>query len=160
MDIIYLGAVLFSVVIVLVIASYVFSQVQAGILASPMSGSIEVNQSLGISDTAIGGFDAVGLGAFVCLLIATLLLMVYIPANPIYIPIFIILAIITIVVSVALSNLWAQLEATAVISTTMASFPMSSFIFNNLPIITSAIIGLGLIITYAKGSYGGANNVH
>lgn len=122
---------------------------------SPMAESIPTNATLEMADNLVSGFDVIGLAAFICLVVVVLVLAMLIPANPAYIGLFIIIGVIAVIIAVPFSNMWEEFSLNSEMASTTNALPITSFIMANLPLIVAALIGLLLVVTYAKGGVSG-----
>jgi len=155
MDVILLAALVFVVAIAAVVGTHLFAEINENLQDSPIGESSYANKSWISAVEVSENFDSLVLAAFIAMIIMSLILAAVIPAHPIFIPVYVFIAILAVVISVPISNAFDEFANSATLSGTVNSyFPMADFILSNLPIIIVVLIGLMMVVTYAKGGRG------
>jgi len=143
-----------SIAITILIAGYLYNQIDAGFADS----GLETNESsvafdsFSLAFTAFdGGYAFIVIGMILALLVSSF----FIPTHPIFIFVNILGIMILIFLGSVFSNLYSTIVAQPGLNATaLQYFPISSFIALKLPWIGAIIIFLSTIVMYSKGKGG------
>ena len=150
MDIILIAGILFALVVSAIIVTAVFDELDPGIQES-IGSSSRANDSWMDVKAVTENFDMAVLAGFICLVIISLILAVVIPANPVFIPVYIVLGLFVLVIAVAISNGYDMMSDSSQLSGIVNDhYPVSDFIMTNLPLLMGILVVIMMIITYAK----------
>jgi hypothetical protein len=152
-DLIIMVAIAFGLVIAFIFITTITDQLNVAFQDTPIGQSNYSNTTMQQTTSVTHNLDFITLTVFICLFIVTILFAVYIPANPIFIPIFIIFGIIGVIICIPLSSGYEEFAENSALSATVNSYyPITDIIMSNLPIFFAAFTAILLIITYVKGS--------
>ena len=103
----------------------------------------------GIDKTAKMGDTMVGL-AFVGLLLVLLISAILVPTNIIWTVIYLVVGTIMWFLSVPISNMWESFINNPSMSGMVAEMPLTNQLFSNLPVFTTIILMILIVILYGK----------
>ena len=115
-----------------------------------MSNS-HINNSVnhGITKTAKMGDTMVGL-AFIGLLLVLLISAILVPTNIIWTVLYMIVGTILWFLSIPISNMWESFINNPSMSGMVAEMPLTNQLFTNLPVFTTIILMILIVILYGK----------
>ena len=154
-DVVVVAVLLFISAIFLFIGNYLTNTLMDRALTHP-----EMNSSQGAVDsynsvkTQANRLDYVYLAYFIGLIIGILITGWLIGGNPIFMFFYVIILIMGVIVSPILSNAYQSFIETPTLTGTVANFPITTFIMQNLPIFIAIIGMLGLLVMFAKPNSG------
>ena len=150
-DMLFVIVTLISIAITLLVAGYVYVQIDSGFEDSGLESNESAEAydsfavSFGIFDTGMG-FILVGL------IIGLLISSYFIPTSPVFVVINIIGFLILVFIGAVFSNLYSEMILQPGLNTSALLFPITNFIATKLPFIGAIIVFLSSIIMFAKGT--------
>ena len=94
--------------------------------------------------------DYVVFAVFMAFVISLIIASFLVPAQPIFMFIFLIVDIIIVAMSAVLSYVWVDISTRSTFVANITSFPITTHLLENLPIYITIVALLSLAITYAK----------
>lgn len=142
LDLIYVVCAILFVTIVFIVAYHFGSSITSSALGE---GSTEGTAMLDRMDTGLlPVFDylvvAIVFGSFLSLLVAGY----FLRSSPVFFVIAFFIIILNLILAVVFNRVWETITSVETLSTTVAAFPMTNFIFSNFPII---VVGMGFLIS-------------
>jgi hypothetical protein len=157
-DIAFLLVVAMVHSIFLLVVSYVFPQITAGISASPIGNLTSSQSALNSTNTIAGSGNMVFLTIFIGLCITVLITSFFIDSSRILVPIYIIGVGFLILFAVIVENVYEGFAESATFAATAATQPTIDFIMNHLVAIAIGVGVLSMILIFAKsGGVGGSS---
>lgn len=148
MDLFLVIVVVFACSIAFVV-SYGFVNDVLAETQAQIGGNTHANETLQAAMDATETFDYVVVAIFAGLIIATILSAFLINVHPAFLWLFLLVTMLAIIVSVPLSNAYQLANMTS-----KSSFPLTSFIMNNLPVLTLIVGVFAVVVVYAKSRFG------
>ncbi len=149
----FVGSIfIFLIAVVLILVSY-FSTAVAEIPA--FANNTLVNQTMASAANGINIMDGVMLIIVISLMIGSVVSASMINSRPVYFVISVLMNAACYVINTAFSNVFVGLASNPTFAATANKFLLTTFLMQNLPLIS---IGIGFVVAiffYAKGSGGG-----
>jgi len=112
--------------------------------------TVEIDKTFERTRSVNDMFDYIFLFLSFGLIVAIIITSYLVNVHPVFFPIFVILLALAVVISVALSNAYMEIEQVAALNSTMTKFRITSNIMENLPILTTLIGAIALVVLYSK----------
>jgi len=156
MDVIYILTFIFGAAIIFISVTMIMNEMDSSMEEFFQDADSSVpNDTWNEAVEVTENFDILVLGAFIALIVMALILAAVIPANPVFIPVYLMLAFVAVIIAVPISNTFEDFSAESSFQSIVTNhYPIATFIFQNLPIIIVVIIAMMMIVTYAKGGSG------
>lgn len=148
-DITFVMVSLTSIFITLLVAAYIYNQIDIGFSDS----GIETTESAKAYDdfeVAFGIFDTSFIFITIVLIVALLISSFAIPAHPVFLVINIFGFLVLIFIGAIMSNLAYDVSIQEGINTSTSYFPASAYVVSKLPWIGAIMVLLSSIIMYSK----------
>ena len=148
-DIVFCLVTLTSIFITLLVAVYIYNQIDIGFSDS----GLETNESAEAYDAfevSFGIFDKSFIFIMIGLIIALIISSFAIPAHPIFLVINVIGFIVLIFLGAILSNAAYDISEQEGLNDSMSYLPVSSYIVGKLPWIGAIIVLISSIVMYSK----------
>jgi hypothetical protein len=158
-DVLFIGVALFAIGTALLISHFAFNQVIIGMQNnSVVNSSNATMEALNGARSVTNMWDYLIFGFFIGLVLALIITAYFIGGNPIFLFAFFLVVVIGVVLASVLSNAWDSISSTPPLSGSLASFPLTNHLIQNLPIYIAVIGFIGMIAMFAKpfSSDGGA----
>ena len=152
-DSIFVIVTLISIAMTMVVAGYLYTQIDTGLADSGLETNISA-QAFDDFEIAFTTFDSSYAFIVIGLIIALLISSFFIPTHPVFIVINIIGLMILMFMGAIFSNLYSEFILQEGMST-VAYYPITTFIATKMPWIGSIIIFISTILMYAKAKTDG-----
>lgn len=156
-DILFVMVTLTSIFITLLIAAFIYNQINVGFSDSGLESNVSAT-AFDAFGVAFGIFDKSFIFITIVLIIALLVSSFAIPAHPIFLVINIVGFLVLIFLGAVLSNLSYDIAQQDGLDTTVTTLPISAYIVSKLPWIGAIMVLLSSIVMYSKvraeGGYG------
>ena len=150
-DMVFVLVTLIGIAIVLVVAGYVYTQIDIGFGQSGME-TTESAQALDSFASGFHIFDTSYAFILVGLIMGLLVSSFFIPSHPIFLVINIFGFMILVFIGAVFSNMYSDIILVEGLNASaMTYYPITTFIATKLPWIGAIIVFLSSIIMYAKG---------
>lgn len=151
-DVLMFGILIFAIAIGLFVINFIMtSAIDAMTSTSEINASNETVTVLEATKTStLNRLDLFVLALFIGLVLAIIISGWLVGGHPIFMFLYFIVVIIGVIVSAFLSNVWETFTQSATFGTTIANFAISNNILLNLPIYTTVIGFIGIIVMFAK----------
>jgi hypothetical protein len=150
-DVVLIGVILFALSTGVLVIFFASQQVVGQMVLIPA-----INQSAGTvtvlnaTNENMARFDWLLFGAYIGMVLALMITSWYVPGNAIYAFVYMIVAVIAVIVSAFLANMWEAISQATVLSGASASFPIVNHLLTYLPMYTSVVAFIGLVVMFAK----------
>jgi len=152
-DIFFIIVILFVMSVVGIFAHYTWNrfapQFQTQINESNLSTPL-IDTAIEKTQSVTNMFDYIFLFLVIGFIVAIIITSYLVNVHPVFFPIFAILLALAVVISVALSNAYMEIEQVSTLNSTMTKFRITSSIMENLPILTTLIGAIALVVLYSK----------
>ena len=148
-DMAYAVAGLFALVITLMVVHVAWDAIEEDLVVQEADNPTVV-RTLAKGDVLVSLFDRVVVGGLIASFILLIILAAIIPTSPIFMIAFLLYTAIMTMVSAIISNTYDLFIASEKISDVASAYPITTLIFENLPLITVMLGSILLIVTYAK----------
>jgi hypothetical protein len=150
-DVIVISVLTFvTAVIVYIIAFSGNAVIQRMILTPGINESSGAVRALEGTQRTILRFDYVVFGVFIGLAFALIITGWFVAGNPIFSFVYFLVIVFGVAVSAVLSNVWQQMTGQATLNTILYTFPITNQLMVHLPLYTTILGFLGLIVMFAK----------
>ena len=148
-DMAYAIAGLFALVITLMIINIAWDEVEEDLSVSEADNPTVI-QVLERGDVMVSMYDQIVVGGVIGSFIVLIILAAIIPTSPIFMVAFLLYTAVMTMVSAVISNTYDIFIASNKVADIADAYPMTTLIFENLPLITVMLGAILLIVTYSK----------
>jgi len=150
-DVIVISALTFvTAIIIYIIAFSGNAVIQRMILTPGVNESAGAVRALEGTQRTILRFDYVVFGVFIGLTLSLIITGWFVAGNPIFSFIYFLVIVFAVAISAILSNVWQEMTSQVTLNTLLYSFPISNQLMVHLPLYTTIIGFIGLIVMFAK----------
>jgi hypothetical protein len=150
-DVIVISALTFvTAIIIYIIAFSGNAVIQRMILTPGVNESAGAVRALEGTQRTILRFDYVVFGVFIGLTLSLIITGWFVAGNPIFSFIYFLVIVFAVAISAILSNVWQEMTSQVTLNTLLYSFQISNQLMVHLPLYTTIIGFIGLIVMFAK----------
>ena len=151
-DVILIGILLFIVGIGLFVINYATNTMVDELVSIPaINSSTEARQAFtDTQDMANSRFDYIVFGLFIGLVLGFIIAGYFVGGQPIFMFFYFLLTVIGVFTSMVLANAWNDITTQLVFGTTINNLPIANNLMTYLPIYTTVIGILGIIVMFIK----------
>lgn len=151
-DIILTTVLIFVFAIGFITVHYMAGQATAKLVALPqVNQSAAAVQTFEAVNTTANRMDYVIFGLFLALLFGIIVGSYFIPAEAIFILVYLLVGSIAVIISAVFANGWEQASQASVLVASLSSFPLTNHLLLNMPYYTAITAFLGICVTFGKG---------
>lgn len=150
-DVIVITVVVFVFAVAFLISHYALNQGFNQMKNNTVFNESETAQSvLSASQDLTARFDYIVLVIFLALCLAMIITGWLVGGHPIFMFFYFIVIVIGVVLGAILANAWETISTNVTFITTLGSFPITDHIVSALPIYTTIIGFIGMVVMFAK----------
>ena len=150
-DIILIGVLVFAFGIAFFSSHYMLNQAFDKTLnTSVINDSAYVSDALRATKDLTSRFDYIVFAIFMGLGLALIITGWFIGGNPIFSFVYFLVIVIGVVMSTIFANVWEQISQTTVLTSSLASFPLTNNLLLLLPVYIAVVGFIGLVVLFAK----------
>lgn len=155
-DVVLITVILFSLGIAFFVTSFAVDNTISLIVANPeVNSSAAAVQAFNDTSKVTGKLDYVIFGVFMGLVLALIVTSYLVGGHPLFMFFYFIVIIVLVSMSAVMSNVWETTTTMPVFGATISHYPITNNLMTYLPMYSSVVGFIGLVVMFAKPYVGG-----